>query len=283
MVDISNWNSSNVDYCCAGNCCGDTLNNIPDTLLNSLPHLDILTSNSSIPSLLDIGIDQQIPSCTNFNYYSRRRFHSDADINKLNSTNDFSLLHSNVRSLSANHDNLLLMLDNLKFQFSIIGLSEIKLKVGQSFITNIEIPGYNFICQPSLSSESGVGFYIKKELKFVLRDDLCESREEFESSWIEIDNSSQPNILCSIMYRHPNSSLEKFTKFVYSCLDKIRNDNKLCVILGDFNINLLNFQSHDATENFINTMGSYCYSPQILQPTRITHHSATLIDNIFFN
>ena len=85
------------------------------------------------------------------------------------------------------------------------------------------------------------------------------------------------------MYRHPNSSLEKFTKFVYSCLDKIRNDNKLCVILGDFNINLLNFQSHDATENFINTMGSYCYSPQILQPTRITHHSATLIDNIFFN
>ena len=61
MVDISNWNSSNVDNCCAGNCCDDTLNNIPDTLLNSLPHLDILTSNSSTPSLLDIGIDQQIP------------------------------------------------------------------------------------------------------------------------------------------------------------------------------------------------------------------------------
>jgi hypothetical protein len=58
------------------------------------------------------------------------------------------------------------------------------------------------------------------------------------------------------------------------------------VILGDFNINLLNFESHVGTENFINTTSSYCYSPQILQPTtrtRITHHSATLIDNIFFN
>ena len=26
-----------------------------------------------------------------------------------------------------------------------------------------------------------------------------------------------------------------------------------------------------------------CFQPQILQPTRITDHSATLIDNIFFN
>ena len=85
------------------------------------------------------------------------------------------------------------------------------------------------------------------------------------------------------MYRHPKASLESFTQYIYSCLDKIRNNNKLCVILGDFNINLLNFESHVATENFINTMSSYCYSPQILQPTRITHHSATLIDNIFFN
>jgi hypothetical protein len=30
-------------------------------------------------------------------------------------------------------------------------------------------------------------------------------------------------------------------------------------------------------------MGSYFFHPHILQPTRITDHSATLIDNIFFN
>lgn len=51
------------------------------------------------------------------------------------------------------------------------------------------------------------------------------------------------------------------------------------MILEDFNINLLEFERHAATEDFINNMSSYCYSPQILQPTRITHHSATLIDN----
>ena len=53
--------------------------------------------------------------------------------------------------------------------------------------------------------------------------------------------------------------------------------------MGDFNINLLNFETHTDTDTFINTLGSYCFHPQILQPTRITDHSATLINNIFFN
>ena len=54
-------------------------------------------------------------------------------------------------------------------------------------------------------------------------------------------------------------------------------------MMGDFNINLLNFETHHPTDDFINTLGSYFFLPQILQPTRVTDHSATLIDNIFFN
>jgi hypothetical protein len=53
--------------------------------------------------------------------------------------------------------------------------------------------------------------------------------------------------------------------------------------MGDFNLNLLNFESHAGTDEFVNSMGSYFFHPHILQPTRITDHSATLIDNIFFN
>ena len=54
-------------------------------------------------------------------------------------------------------------------------------------------------------------------------------------------------------------------------------------MMGDFNINLLNFETHHPTDDFINTLGSYFFLPQILQPTRVTDHSATLIDNIFLN
>ena len=52
--------------------------------------------------------------------------------------------------------------------------------------------------------------------------------------------------------------------------------------MGDFNIDLLKFESHSATDGFLNTLGSNFFQPYILQPTRITDHSATLIDNIFF-
>ena len=66
-------------------------------------------------------------------------------------------------------------------------------------------------------------------------------------------------------------------------VDKIHRENKYCVLLGDFNLDLLKFESHPSTENFLNTVGSFYFQPQILQPTRIADHSAILIDNIFCN
>jgi hypothetical protein len=57
----------------------------------------------------------------------------------------------------------------------------------------------------------------------------------------------------------------------------------VCVLIGDFNLNLLNWDSLSPTEEFLNTLGTYFYNPHILQPTRMTHHLVTLIDNIFLN
>jgi hypothetical protein len=66
-------------------------------------------------------------------------------------------------------------------------------------------------------------------------------------------------------------------------MDKISREKKYCVMMGDFNLNLLNADSHPGTNEFLNTLGSYFFNPYILQPTRITHHTAILIDNVFFN
>ena len=60
-------------------------------------------------------------------------------------------------------------------------------------------------------------------------------------------------------------------------------ENKLIFLIGDFNINLLNHESHGETNDFINTMISHYLLPRILHPTRVTDHSATVIDNIFSN
>ena len=71
--------------------------------------------------------------------------------------------------------------------------------------------------------------------------------------------------------------------YLNTTMDKIGHSNKLCTVMGNFNLDLLQMESHNGTDNFLNTLGSSLFYPLILQPTRITDHSATLIDNIFFN
>ena len=57
--------------------------------------------------------------------------------------------------------------------------------------------------------------------------------------------------------------------------------NKLLVIMGDFNINLLHCDESPPIANFLDFFGSYHMLPHISHPTRITSSSNTLIDNIF--
>jgi len=175
------------------------------------------------------------------------------------------------------------MLSELNHAFSLIGLSETKIK---SALTdnnvNFCIPGYEFYSQPSLSNAGGVGFFVSKKLSFTLRADLSCSENEYEALWIEIQCELQHNLICGVIYRHPKGNVESFLEYLNTVVDKVSNENKYCTIMGDFNIDLLN-ASHPSTNEFLNTLETNSFNPHILQPTRITDHSETLIDNIFFN
>ena len=225
-----------------------------------------------------------MPCELNFNYYTSETFNNDNDIIEcFNGKNSFSALNCNIRSLSANYDNLVNLLSELASAFSLIGLTETKIKLNQDPIVNTKLSGYNFLSQPTYSNAGGVGFYIKEDLEFTVRDDLTISKNEFEALWIELYNDSQHNMICGIIYRHPDGNVETFQEYLNSTIEWIHRENKYCMIMGDFNLDLLKFEHHPATDHFINTLGTSFFHPHILQPTRITDHSATLIDNIFFN
>lgn len=61
------------------------------------------------------------------------------------------------------------------------------------------------------------------------------------------------------------------------------NENKIQIICGDFNIDLLNPKGYKRTTDFIDTMYSKGRFPVITKPSRITTDTATLIDNIYTN
>ena len=80
-----------------------------------------------------------------------------------------------------------------------------------------------------------------------------------------------------------NSDVQEFTHFVNGILQTVTKENKHVFFLGDFNLNLLNYENHSDTNYFLNSMVSHYLLLHILHPTRVTDHSATIIDNIFSN
>ena len=86
------------------------------------------------------------------------------------------------------------------------------------------------------------------------------------------------------MYRAPNTDqtifLNEYKKFIET-IKKIPNSE---IILGmDHNLDLLKSHVHKKTQQFLNFNLDHDLFPVITRPTRITHTSATLIDNIFLD
>ena len=198
-----------------------------------------ITSSSNIPHLTDLDADLNMPLDSNFGFYSIHDFHSNYDISEcLLSGQSFSLINCNIRSLSANFHKLSNMLSELYFPFSLIGLTEIKQKIGESPISNTDLYGYQFLSQPSLSNAGGVAFYINNNLNFSIRPEFTTTTDDFEALWIEVHNNCHSNLLCGIIYRHPNGDLGRFIHYLNSTVDRINQENKTCIIMGDFNIEL---------------------------------------------
>ena len=89
--------------------------------------------------------------------------------------------------------------------------------------------------------------------------------------------------MCGCIYRHPNTDVEKFIQYLDTVVSKAKIERRLVFLMGDLNINLLNYDSNTATNEFLNLMVSQYLLPHILHPTRITDHPSTIIDNIFTN
>ena len=170
-----------------------------------------------------------------FNYYSTHDFHSSPEIDQaISHHNSFSVFRSNVKSLAANFDNLMILLSEFKHNFNVIGVSETKIMSNKDPIVNTNITGYLFASQPSLHNAGGVGFYIHYDCNFHFRDDLSCTTDDFEYLWIEVHSKSHSNVVCSVIYRHPNSNLESFSSYLTAAMEKISREKKILYFDGRF-------------------------------------------------
>ena len=150
-------------------------------------------------------------------------------------------------------------------------------------MSNVFKEGYDSYFTPSNSSRGGTCIYVKNAFDSIERTDLNVQHDDFESSWIEIKNKRSKNIICGCIYRHPRYNLTDFIAYMDKCLHILLKENKEFYISGVFNTNLLRLEINTSHQEFYNLMASFGFLPQILDPTRVTESSATIINNIYTN
>ena len=187
------------------------------------------------------------------------------------------------RSLTLHFDQLHSLISNLKIPFDLIGITETRQQKDTNFLTNVNINGYNLHDQPSKNHAGGAAIYIRNDIDYKVRGELNALEDDFESLWVEGNTSATKNMFCGCIYRHPNTDAVKFIQYLDTVFSKAKIERKLVFLMFDLNINLLNYDSNTATNEFLNFMVSHYLLPHILHPTRITDHSSTIIDNIFTN
>ncbi|XP_024136829.1 uncharacterized protein LOC112151929, partial [Oryzias melastigma] len=192
-----------------------------------------------------------------------------------------SIIHFNSRSMHKNYTSIKEYLQQFSHSFSVIAVSETWFKEDNIF--HFELEGYDLNYINRLNKPGGgVALYVKKDMKFKIITHMTMTIDNvLECLTIEICCEKRKNVIITCVYRTPGSNMEQFIQWIEKMFSDVRN--KTVFICGDFNIDLMNPNKHKSTDDFIQTLYSMSFYPTINKPSRITTHSATLIDNIFTN
>ena len=215
------------------------------------------------------------------------------DINELNNLTRkykyeqheiMSFLHMDISSLPFPFDELYALLSELNHSPDIIAISETRLKSSTQSIVKINLQNYCVEHTPTESSNDGTLLYIKNDISYKLRNDLkIYKPKKLESLFIEIISKTPKNTIFGCIYKQHTLSISEFNNtYMEDLLAKANSENKEIILMGDFIINPLNYDSNESVVDFLDTMCNHGFLPCISGPTHLTHHRKTLIDNIFY-
>lgn len=241
----------------------------------------------SDPAITDLNNNDEEPIYAGHTcpYMSPQTFITTPNIHSQSCIASFTI---NCRSLNANYDELKDLVGQMtteNFSFDIIGLTEV---FTINSMLKYELDGYHDLQYKTRNSNGGgVGLYIKDNLNYKVRDDLSVFIPHvIETLFVEICLSKSKSLIAGIVYRPntlPKADIDIFISSISDILDIINRENKMLLLSGDFNIDLLQYDTHGKTRTFIDNCFASGALPIITKPTRITSHSATLIDHVYCN
>ena len=205
------------------------------------------------------------------------------------SHDDLGLFCLNCQGLRAHWDsfnNLLQEMGRDTHCFDVIGVTELySMSHGEC-----KIDGYHPLefttRNDTNNSRGGIGLYIRDTHKYKIRQDLSLFIPHvFESIFIELTFGGKHVIIGNI-YRpntYPQADIDIFINTMNDLQLLLAAENKDSYIMGDMNLDLLKFSNHQKTGDYLENIFTHGFLPLITKPTRLTSHSATLIDHIYTN
>ena len=210
--------------------------------------------------------------------------------------NQLKVLSLNIRSLSKNIG--LIREEITAYQkFDVICFNETNCTVERlpNKINDLIMEGFYepMVKSPLRSSGKGGGLavYINKRVcahdsfeNFELDLDPSNLNGEFQFIKIKQVKNSRNTVIIVNAYRSPSRHPESFSTLLDSVFHKLnRHSSKHILMVGDLNIDLIKHDSNINAQNLIDTASNYGFLQLISRPTRITEHSATLIDHVYSN
>ena len=208
-----------------------------------------------------------------------------------NTNGKLSIMSLNCQSINAKIDGLRVFVEQCESnqcQLGVICLQETWLNRNNYHSPSLAINGYNFVFADSrISKHGGLGFYIKDDINYKLRQDLIFQSNVFEGFAIEIESKNEKYLIINI-YRPPRNIMHNFQDFnseITSLLCKLQAGRKSrnTIILGDFNTNFLKINENTHIADLLDTFVSSGFLPTITHPSRVNKQSASLLDQIFIS
>ena len=212
------------------------------------------------------------------------------------SPNELKVFSLNIRSLVKNIAHLKEEIDTFsKYDILCFNETNCTLEKLPNGITDLLLDHfYEPIVQDPIRKSGlggGLAMYINKRVCdpenieiFQAKIDISDTSGEFQ--FVKIHNCkgfNKTKIIANI-YRSPNRSTENFIKLLDGTMRNLeRHSRKHIVAAGDFNVNLLRHDNDIHCQNLVETMAKYGFVQIAARPTRITDHSATLIDHVYTN
>ena len=194
---------------------------------------------------------------------------------------DLFVLQLNIRGITSKKSQLIDLIENSATEKcpDVVLLSGTWLT---PFSPDFMIPGYSFYhkCR-SNKRGGGVGILVSQKIRCKLHSDFTSSMIENECLTLDITLRNGDHCLVSSMYRLPNVNARTFLGCYNSILCQMKKENPKTIIIGlDHNMDFLKSAEHTLTNDFLQSNLDFSLVPTITRPSRITHSSATLIDNI---